>query len=129
MFASTPKGIVIDIIAIERSDEFRNFIRLAVFSGCLSVCDIFLYRDQMCKLWITTPPSFFVLIGIFLCFLERGIFSLQLLIFFSRNFDQVYHSITISGMEHIFGFLERKFYCTSFMFWKFFDMMSRSWGS
>jgi len=60
-------------LASEATCEFRNFTRLAVFSGCLSICDVHIWA-QRCKLWITSPPSFFVLDGIFLAFWKQEFF-------------------------------------------------------
>jgi len=66
-----------------------------------------------------------VLDGIF-WFLERGIFSLQLHTFFPEILTRewaVKNSLTISAIQHIFGFLEREFHCEYFMFYKFVDII------
>jgi len=64
--------------------------------------------------------------------LERGIFSLQLHIFFPKILIRgwaIKNSLTISAIEHVFKFLERVFHCEYFMFYKFVEIMSRSWGN
>jgi len=58
-------------------------------------------------------------------FLEKRIFSLQLHIFckiLTRGWA-IKNSLTTSDIEHIFGFLERKFHCEYFMSYKFVYIM------
>jgi len=72
-----------------------------------------------------------VLDGIFLGFWKEEFFSLQLHIFFPKILIRgrtIKNSLTISAIEHFFKFLEREFHCEYFMFYKFVDIMSRSWG-
>jgi len=70
--------------AREACGKFRNFTRLAVFSGCLSVCDVHIWAQWGFELHLL--PHFCAKWNIFR-FLERGIFSLQHILF-SQNFDQ-----------------------------------------
>jgi len=109
-----------------QQSEFRNFTRLAIFSGCLSVMSLKgTSRAQRCKLWIISPPSLFVLNGIFLGFWTEEFFSATLHIF--SKFWPIKNSLTYTAIEHIFEFLERGFHCEYFMFCKFVDLMFRTW--
>jgi len=74
---------------------------------------------------------FFVLDKIFLGFWKEEFFPYNFTNFFPEILIRgwaIKNSLTISGIEHIFEFLEREFDCEYFMFYKFVDIMSRSWG-
>jgi len=95
------------------------------------VCAFFLQGSESITLKYYSSLSFFARWNIFR-FLERGIFSLQLLIFFPEILIRewaIKNSLTISDIEHTFGVLEREFLCEYLMFYKFVDIMSRSWGN
>jgi len=70
-----------------------------------------------------------VLDGIFLGFWKEGFFLYNFTYFFPEIVTRgwaIKNLLTISAIEHIFKFSERKFHCEYFMFSKFVDIMSRS---
>jgi len=68
-----------------------------------------------------------VLNGIFLGFWKEEPFLYNFTYFPPRNLTTgwaIKNFLTISDIEHIFGFLQTEFHCEYFMFYKFADIMS-----
>jgi len=73
----------------------------------------------------------FVLDRLFLGFWKEEFFLYNFTYFSTKILIRgwaIKNSLTISAIEHMFTFLERKIHCEYFMFYKFVNIMSRSWG-
>jgi len=70
-------------------------------------------------------PHFWIFLG----FWKEEFFLYNFTYFFPENLSRgwaINYSLTISAIEHIFGFLEREIHCADLILFKVVDSMSRS---